>query len=62
MAKTIDAVGKLRIYVEGAGTQAEAARRLSISTTYLSDLLNSKRTPSDSILEKIGLCRIVVKI
>ena len=56
-----DARASLLALVETHGSQAAVAQRLGVSDAYVSDLLNNRRSFSDTMLEKLGLRRIVVK-
>ena len=49
---------ELRKLTETA-TQTEVARMLGVSSQYLSDVLNSRRTPGKKILAALGLERVV---
>ena len=51
----------LRAFVDKHGTQIKAAAAMGITQGYLSDLLRNKRDITDTVLEKIGYKRIVVK-
>jgi transcriptional regulator with XRE-family HTH domain len=55
------AIAEIKLSVSRCGTQEKAAQELGISQTYLSDLLHGRRNPSDAILRKLGLRRIVVR-
>lgn len=41
-------------------TQRELASELGISTTYLNDYLNFKRSPGSALLDALGLRRVVM--
>ena len=41
-----------------AGSQRELAARLGVSPTYLSDILNGRRRPSEPFLTKFGYQRV----
>lgn len=42
------------------GSQIAAAKKLKLSPSYFSDLRHGRRTISDRVLKKLGLCRVVV--
>lgn len=42
-----------------AGSQKALAAQLGVSPQYLGDVLNGKREPGESILEALGLCKVV---
>lgn len=58
----MDAIDELEKHVKRAGNQRNAALALGISAQYLNDLLQGRRAPSDVILEKLGLKRVIVRI
>lgn len=41
-------------------TQRKAAAYFGISQAYLSDMLNGRRNITDTMLTKLGLCRVVM--
>ncbi len=54
----LDLIGvyaRLRAAVKQAGDQQTYARQIGISPAYLSDVLNARREPGDSILSALGL-------
>jgi hypothetical protein len=53
---------ELRKRIEQAGTQKAAAEQLEISAQHLGDLLHGNRTASPSLLEKLGLVKVVVHV
>jgi len=57
----MDAIKELQKHVKKAGSQKEAAANLGISTQYLNDLLRGRREASETILEKLGLRRVIVR-
>lgn len=59
--KQVEPIDRLRAFVAKYGTQNDAAAALEISRPYLSDILNGRREFSDTILARLGLCRIVVE-
>ncbi len=59
--KPVDPIEALRAFVATHQTQRQAAAALGISQAYLSDILNERRDVSETVLEKLGLKRIVVK-
>lgn len=52
----------LQGFVRIEGNQTKAAQKLGITSSYLSDVLNGKRSPGPSILSKIGLDSVVVYV
>ena len=62
MSKEIDPLAALQMFVAQYPTQAAAAEALDISAPFLSDMLNENRRVSDTILEKLGLERIVTVV
>jgi transcriptional regulator with XRE-family HTH domain len=44
----------------GNGTQAEYAKKLGISATYLSEILRGFREPAAVVLDRLGLTREVI--
>lgn len=44
----------------GHGGQKPLAAKLGVSDTFLSDVLNGKREPTDAILLPLGLQRVVI--
>jgi transcriptional regulator with XRE-family HTH domain len=60
--KRHDPATVLRTYVQAhGGSQKQAAERLGMSESYLSDLLHGKRRCSDAVLAAIGLERVIVR-
>jgi hypothetical protein len=60
--KAVDPLDVLRQFVATHPTQVVAAAALGIKPAYLSDILNERRDFSETILAKLGLKRIVVKV
>lgn len=58
----VDAVARLRAVITEAGSQRNAAAKLNIAESYLSDLLRGRRSFSDAMLEKLGLRRTVIAV
>ena len=56
-----DPIDCLRRAVEEAGSQARFAEGVSLPQSYISDVLNGNRPPSDRLLSALGLKRVVVK-
>ena len=50
---------KLIDFIDSKGSQAEAARFFGVSRPFVNDLYHGRRTPSDSIAEKMGYVRTV---
>lgn len=59
--KATEPLDALRQYVERYPTQQDAAAALEIHPSYLSALLKGRQGFSESILDKLGLKRVVVK-
>lgn len=57
-----EAIGLLRQAIELAGSQSRFAEKNDIPQSYVSDVLNGNRRPSDRILACIGLRRALVQI
>lgn len=57
----IDALERLRKFIDKHGTQKAAAKALDITPAYLSDLINVRRDLSVKMLAKLGLRRTVVQ-
>lgn len=57
-----DAVNKIREEVMREGTQARFAERAELPQSYISDVLNGKRRPSDKLLRAVGLARVLVAL
>lgn len=60
-AEELDRLGmfrELRGAVARAGSQAAFAAKIGISATYLSDVLNARRDPGETILAALGLARV----
>ena len=53
-----DPIAALRARLKGR-TQTELAREFGVSPSYLSDVLSGRREPGASILEPLGLRRVV---
>lgn len=49
----------LRQHIETAGSQKAAARLLGVSETYISDVIRGRKEPGPSILDPLGLERVV---
>lgn len=49
----------IRREVQAAGGQSAFARKLGISAAYVSQIVNAHREPSDAVLARIGLRRVV---
>lgn len=52
-------LNEIKRRAEAAGGQYKLAGELSITPSYLSDILNKRRDPSKSILEKLGFEAVV---
>lgn len=52
-------IAVIRRTAKEAGTQTVLAERLGISSAYLSDVLNGRKDPGESILAPLGLERVV---
>ena len=59
MKNTSPVLEKLKQFVENAGSQAEAARRLDITESYISLLLRGKRPITDAIANQLGFAKVV---
>jgi antitoxin component HigA of HigAB toxin-antitoxin module len=59
--KNANPIDVLHEYVERFDTHGAAAKKLGISTSYLSDLLHGRRTFTTPMLNKLGLQRVVVE-
>ena len=57
-----DVVAIFRRLVEREGGQNAAARRLGISASYMSDILNGRRAPSAHLLNVFGIERRTVYV
>lgn len=57
----INALDRLRKFVDAHPTQKDAAVALGIKPSYLSELLHMRRDITTGILTKLGLKRVVVK-
>lgn len=57
-----EAVEKLRDAVKEAGNQSRFAERSGLPQSYISDVLNGHRRPSDKLLMSIGLRRVLVPV
>jgi hypothetical protein len=55
-------LNELKAFVEAAGSQAAAARKLDITAAYLGDILKGNRTISDRMAEKLGFEWRIVRI
>lgn len=58
----MDVLKVLARHVKRAGNQKEAAKALGISAQYLNDLIQGRREPSDAVLEKLNLRRVIVRV
>jgi hypothetical protein len=56
---SIDVCRRLAAACKSAGGQKAWADKHSISGSYVSDVLHSRREPGDSILKALGLVRVV---
>lgn len=56
-----DVLTLLQRKIENAETQAAVAKEIGVSPQYLSDVMNGYRTPSDKILDYLGLKWDIVK-
>ena len=56
----MDVLAIIRRAAAEAGTQVALAERLGVSQAYLSDVLNGRRDPGESILGPLGLERVVI--
>ena len=57
----IDPLEALRTFIAKHGNQRKAAKALGISEPYMTDLVHGRRRVSDSLLEKLGLRRTIVR-
>lgn len=60
MKKDTEAIARLRVLVQEAGTQAAAAKQIGSTQGQVSDLLKGRRSFSNSILRRLGLRRVTV--
>ena len=60
--KEVDPRDTLEQFVERFEYHKDAAKALKISRPYLSDMLRGRKGISPSVLDKIGLRQIVVRI
>jgi DNA-binding transcriptional regulator YdaS (Cro superfamily) len=58
MMDALDVLGLLRNACKAAGGQAAWAGRHEISPAYVSDVLNARRDPGDSILRALGVAKV----
>ena len=58
MARSIDPLKELQVFVAGFSTKTAAAAALEISAAYLHDMLTEQRNISEPMLAKLGLERI----
>lgn len=56
---TLDPKATITRFVDQAGSQAEAARQLGVTRSYICDLLAGRRTPGPQLLTKLGLRRTI---
>ena len=54
-------IAKLKAQVKISGNQKRAAQALAISPQYLTDLLKGRRAAGESLLQRLGLQRKVVR-
>jgi len=54
-----EARAALKRVIATEGSQSAAARRLSITPQYMSDLLRNRRQPGPALLRRLGLRKIV---
>lgn len=59
MMDSLEVCTRLRAACQAAGGQSAWAERHSLSRAYVSDVLNARRDPGDSILRALGLRRVV---
>lgn len=59
MLDGLSVCARLRDACRDAGGQAAWAERHGLSPSYVSDVLNARRDPGDSILRALGLRRVV---
>jgi DNA-binding transcriptional regulator YdaS (Cro superfamily) len=59
MLDSLEVCTRLRVACKAAGGQSAWAERHSLSPAYVSDVLNARRDPGDSILRALGLRRVV---
>jgi len=55
----MDVIKLIRSEAAKRGTQKALADHLGVSDAYLSDVLNGRKDPGESILEPLGLERVV---
>ncbi len=56
---SLDVFKRLREACKAAGGQAAWAARHALSPAYVSDVLNARRDPGDSILRALGMRKVV---
>lgn len=56
---SLDVCGRLRAACRAAGGQQVWAQQNGVSPAYVSDVLNARREPGDSILTALGLRKVV---
>ncbi len=54
-----DFTATLARYIQKAGSQTVAAKRLGVSGAYLSDVKNGRREPGEKLLTALGLRRVI---
>lgn len=54
-----DVLALLRKEAEAAGSQKELAAKLGVTAQYVSDVLNGRREPGESILKPLGLRKVI---
>jgi len=54
-----DILNLLRREAEKEGSQKELAARLGVTAQYVSDVLNERREPGESILKPLGLRKVI---
>lgn len=55
-------IDELRRKIKASGSQKAAADELEISPSLITEILQGRRTASPSLLEKLGLVKIVVHV
>lgn len=55
---SVDVLVLLRTACKAAGGQAAWAARHDLSAAYVSDVLNARRAPGESILRPLGVARV----
>lgn len=59
--KSADPVAELRKFVAKHPSRAAAARALGVTRQYLNGVLRGDHGPSDAVLAKMGLERVVIR-